>query len=463
MSSEDIPAAKQKRLQQCFEHASKQAEQDNHDYASDLFTTCLQGDPGNVDYVTGFMKNLQAKYGDNKKGSKLGMFTGAGARGAVKKAAGKKEWDAVLDKGREALKLNPWDMATLVFMAEASENLGHDECQLFYLKSARDANPKDPDINRVCAIALANRGLYNQAIDCWARVEQAKPNDPEAQKAIAELAVARTKTEGDYDAEGTSKKVLAAQGAKKAAAGGEGDDELSLEDQLLAKIKKHPLEVDNYLDLAKLFLNRDDFKNAEKVLTKAYEVSEQDIEIRERLEDAQLRGIRKDLTMLDAKRKQTKSKEDEEKFQQIKKEYDEKSLAVSVNRCDRYPNNLAFKFELGQRYQIVGKFDEAIKQYQAAQNDPRKKGMCMLALGQCFQKIKQHRLAMNYYETAITEIPDRDAVNKKIALYLAGKLSMELKDLDKAEKLLTVLAELDFSYRDVSKLLDKIDELRNNE
>jgi len=183
MSSEEISAPKQKRLQQCFEHASKQAEQENHDYACDLFISCLQGDPANLEFATGFMKNLQAKYGDNKKGSKMGLLTGAGARGAVKKARGKKEWDAVLEKGREALKLNPWDVGTLTAMAEASENLGHDECQLFYLKSARDANPKDPEINRVCAIALANRGLYNQAIDCWAKVEQAKPNDPEAPRA----------------------------------------------------------------------------------------------------------------------------------------------------------------------------------------------------------------------------------------------------------------------------------------
>ena len=463
MSSEELTTAKQKRLQQCFEHASKQAEQNNHDYATDLFISCVQGDPGNLEFVQGFMENLQEKYENNKKGSKLGLFTGAGARGAVKKALGKKAWDDVLKKGFEALKLNPWDIATLTAMAQASDKLGYEECQLLYLKSARDVNPKDPAINRVCAIALADRRLYNQAIDCWHKVEQAKPDDPEARKAIAELAVARTKTEGDYDAEGTSRKVLAAQGSAEADTASEGDGELSLEGQMLQNIKKHPLNVDHYLELSQLYLNRDNFDEAAKILAKAYEVSEHDIEIRERLEDAQLRGLRKDLTELDKKRKASGSKEDEEHFKKVKGEFDDKALLNSKNRCDRYPNNLAFKFELGQRYQIVGKYDEAIKQYQAAQNDPRKKGMCMLALGQCFQTIKQHRLAMNYYETAIEEIPDRDAVNKKNALYLAGKLSLGLKDFDKAEKMLTILAEVDFSYRDVSQLLDKIDELRKNE
>jgi hypothetical protein len=69
---------------------------------------------------------------------------------------------------------------------------------------------------------------------------------------------------------------------------------------------------------------------------------------------------------------------------------------------------------------------------------------------------------MNHFESAIQEIPDRDATNKKQALYLAGRLAMGLKDIDTAEKHLSVLAGLDFTYRDVSTALDKIAKLREN-
>ena len=69
---------------------------------------------------------------------------------------------------------------------------------------------------------------------------------------------------------------------------------------------------------------------------------------------------------------------------------------------------------------------------------------------------------MSHYESAIQEIPDRDADNKKRALYLAGRLAMALKDLEAAEKHLTTLAGLDFTYKDVSALLDKIAKLREN-
>ncbi len=86
----------------------------------------------------------------------------------------------------------------------------------------------------------------------------------------------------------------------------------------------------------------------------------------------------------------------------------------------------------------------------------------MMVLGQCFQHIKQFRLAMNHYESAIQEIPDRDADNKKRALHSAARLALALKDIETAEKHLTTLAGLDFTYKDVSALLDKIAKLREN-
>ena len=56
---------------------------------------------------------------------------------------------------------------------------------------------------------------------------------------------------------------------------------------------------------------------------------------------------------------------------------------------------------------------EAIKELQVAKADPRKRGVCMLYLGDCFYAIKQYPLAMSHYEQAMQDIPDRDQDNKK--------------------------------------------------
>jgi tetratricopeptide (TPR) repeat protein len=131
-------------------------------------------------------------------------------------------------------------------------------------------------------------------------------------------------------------------------------------------------------------------------------------------------------------------------------------------RVERFPNNLAFKFELGCRLMKTKQFSEAIQELQTAKNDPRRKGVTMLALGECFQQIEQYPLARTHYESAVVEIPERDAENRKKAIYLLGRLALYLRDLDAAEKHLTALASLDFTYKDVSHLLDKIRRLREN-
>jgi tetratricopeptide (TPR) repeat protein len=335
----------------------------------------------------------------------------------------------------------------------------HDECRLFYLKSALEGNPKDPHLNKLAAIALTDMGQFDQAIACWRRVEQARPNDEEPQKAIADLAVRKTIAQGGYDDGDPSKRLHQAGGAGQQAP----VDELTPEQRLEEKIAKQPKEIAHYYELAQYYANRDRFEEAEEVLVRAVEASDGDRDVRERLEDIQEQRLRRQASQAKGRVEEDSSEENERLYRQARKELNTKEIEVYGNRCERYPNNLAFKYELGVRYQLAGEYGEAIKQFQIARNDPRRKGLCMLALGQCFQQIKQFKLAMTNYEGAIEEIPDRDAANKRDALHRAGKMALALKDIDTAEKHLTALAGQDFTYKDVSSLLDRITEMRDNE
>jgi len=444
-----LTPAKRKRLQQCFEHASKQMSQENYDYATELLSQCVLGDPSNLGYVQSFLGNLQKKYNNNKMGSKLAKFKERGARSAVKKALSQSLWDDVVGNGVKVLAVNPWDIPTLLAMATASEKMGDDESEMAYLKAALEANPKDPEVNRHCAMALGARQQFDQAIACWHRVEQVRPNDEEAQRAIASLAVEKTIVKGKYDEDDPSRKL------DKGHRAGEREQEQTSEQRLQQKIDRDPENLDSYFELAQLHINNEDYKKAEQVLATAYEVSQGDRDVRERWEDVELRHLRQQIT-------QAKEKGDDETWEKLRKQLHEKELTVYKNRCERYPSNLAFKYDLGLRYQINEQYNEAIKEFQQAKNDPRRKGLCMLALGKCFQHIKQYRLAASHYQAAVEEIPDRDAENKKDALYRAGKLALALKDVDAADRNLAELAGMQFDYRDVSDLLAKIGELRDN-
>jgi len=451
---EPITPVKRKRLQKIFEHASKQMTQENYDYATELFAQCVLDDPANKIYVQSYIGNLKKKYDNNRTGSKLAKLKERGARSGMKKALGQGNWDAVIKHGLKVLTVNPWDVSALTAMATAAENSGDDDCELFYLKCALEAKPKDPDVNRQCAVTLTERHQFDQAIACWHRVELARPDDDEARRAIAALAVEKTISRGGYEEKDESKKMAAISADQpQQAVQQPQQSRLKPEDKLEQKIAEDPSDMSAYHELAQIHIEKENYKAAESVYARAMKASGGDADIRERQEDVQLRHLRQQIARTS----------DEETQKKLRKELLEKEVAVYKNRCERYPNNLVFKYDLGLRYQYIGDYNEAIKLFQVARNDPRRKGHCMLALGQCFEKIKQYRLAMTHYEEAVEQIPDREGEHKKAALYRAGRLALAMKNLDTSEKHLTTLAGIDFGYKDVSQLLDKLAEMRDND
>ncbi len=452
---EPISPAKRKRLQKVFEHASKQVSQDNFDYATELLGQCVLGDPGNLVYVQSYIGNLQKKYKNNRKGANfIAQLGQRGAKNAARKAVTQEKWMEVIRNGLKVLTVNPWDVGTLTAMATASEKMGDDEVELFYLKCALQANMNDPDVNLQCAEALAARSQYDQAIACLHRVEKVRPEDEEVQKLISKYAVQKTIDRGGLGKGAPTKTQQAAVS--------EGP-EISREEQLKQAVRRKPDELVPYQELSQYYIDEEQYEKAATVMEKAYEVSGEDADVRERWEDVQLRALRQRIIAAQDEVDKGGGEPAKEALTKAQNALVEKEVEVFEKRVERYPNNLEFKFKLGQRYQLAGRYNDAIKQFQASRTDPRRKGVCMLCLGQCFQKIKQNRLAMSHYESAIQEIPDRDAENRKTALYLAGKISMRLEDLETAEKHLTTLAGLDFTYRDVSALLDTIAQRREND
>src|SRR5215212_9021223 len=249
-----ITAAVRQRLQAVFEHAQRCAEKADYAYAHDLFAQCLVEDPTNLIYLQHFLGNLAQKFGNSKKGVRFARMKSKSSRMALNKAASKGQWKEAFTAACEALKSNPWETSTLLDVADAYQEIGSDECQLFVMRWALDAAPKDVAVNRKAAEALTRMGQFDQAISCWRRVEQAKPGDQEASKAISQLSVERTIQKGGYNEEilkgSTDSKELedamrerVAQGrpeAVAAAAAAKSKAESAQENELLAAIAAKP-------------------------------------------------------------------------------------------------------------------------------------------------------------------------------------------------------------------------------
>ena len=468
-----LTTAVRQRLQKLFEHAQRCVEKNDHDYANQLFSQCIVEDPANLIYLQSFLGNLQNKYGDNKKGAKLAGLKIKSHRSALSKAAGKGDWPAAFQAGCEALAVNPWDIPTLLGMAEACDELGIDECQLYYLRWAMDVDVKDVAVNRHAALTLQRMGQFDQAIACWHRVEQAKPHDEEALQAISRLSVEKTIHEGGYDPDllkgdssiALEKKTSVAQLSKDAEH--LPDDDRSPEERLQAALAADPTEIENYLQLADILIHDARLDEAEKLLERGLSASGGgDLNIRERLEDIQLRRAHHQLAIAEKRHAQEPNEETQQQVLHFRKLANQRDLEVYAVRSDRDPGNTRLKFELGLRLKRAGKTKEAITMLQAARSDPKRKALALVELGECFQKIEQYKLALSNYEQAVeTDLEttgEADSEVRRLALYRAGVLATGLRELDRAERHLTELAGLDFGYRDVSDRLDKLAHLRDS-
>jgi len=456
----EISPTLRKRLQSWYTHGREKAHAGSYDYATDMFSQCIEGDPCSLDYLNSFLHNLHKKYNNNKKGAGFtAALRASSARASLKKASIKKEWPAVLKHGLEMLKINPWDTGALVHLAHACEAMHCLEAELAWLRAALDVDPKDPDINKQCAIALAKQGHFDQAIVCWARVEKARPGDDEAQRAISDLQVRKTETQLARRNEKTAQAV-AQEAAEEAA--GEPVIKLTRQQALQHAITENPADLNAYIELAELHARDDRYNEAERILRGALDASGGDLKFQEAYEDMGLRRVRHQVQIAERRAANDRSEEAQNLHLRMRQELNRLETEVFRTRAERYPNVMTWKVELGARLKRAGNYSEAIKVFQQAVNDPKRRGQVRLELGECFQQIKQYKLAMGEYQGAVEALADRGEPEvRKKALYRAGVLAMGLEDLELAEKYLTELAGLEFGYRDVPERLDKIAEVRN--
>ena len=298
----DSKAAKfQQKLASCFARAERALVlEKNYDYAHALLAECVSNAPANLMYVEALFKNLRAKFPHPIKKPAL---TGAAAK-EFKQAVKDNEWGQAIRSGAVALANNPWDVALLRSLAEVCAKLHYNEVELVYLKQALDSNPKDPDVNRHCALSLTRMGQFDQAIACWHRIELLKPKSLEAARMIAELSAEKLKYPNGRPSTASKSEATAMASGTANVSMSEGGQELILSPRaaLEKSIAADPRNVTNYLELTELLVTDNRLAEAETVLSRGLANCGESTELREKLRDVQRLRVEGALAATDANR-----------------------------------------------------------------------------------------------------------------------------------------------------------------
>jgi tetratricopeptide (TPR) repeat protein len=450
------PTAEHRRIAaERFEHARRAVTSGNSDYAVQLLLTCCKLDPANLIYRQELRRNQKAKHKNNLRGGLFAFITTRKPKAQMKWAKRGRDYVRVLEYGEQVLARNPWDTGTQLDMAAAADALGQLDVAIFILSQAREKDHKDATLNRALARMLEKRGNFTEAIKLWELVRQKMPSDAEAQHKAKDLAARETIQRGKYDKAvmSDSSAMRMALEAQATVAGERANREV---EAILAKIEADPTKSGPYLQLAALYRRQNHGDKALEVLQRGLGPTGRDFQIEVEIAEMELEPFRNNLGLTE---QQLKEEPDDEELRKVRvrllKEINTREMELLRLKSDRQPGDLSLKLDLGIRLLRAGQTEEAIGELQQVRKDPRLLGKAAMYLGFCFKNRKNWRLAERNFREAIKNLPDSEDASRKEVLFQLATGSADAGDLAQAVDLGHELANSDYLYRDIGRLLDE--------
>lgn len=467
-----LAAAKQ------FERANQVITAGDPDYGVQLLFNCCRIDPGNPTYRQALRHTQKLVYKNNGRGQPLAYLRSLRTRWRLGRALRRNEPLAALEQAELVLMRNPWDRGAHLRMAQAFDELDQLNLAIWTLEQIRGLYPHDPHLNRPLARLFEKRGNFTQAIALWELIRKAVPHDVEAQHKVKDLAASATIAKGRYEEAvqgGAPTPLVSALQETEADKPVVEETQPGLAVQpavpvlnaipvhtprelanLEARIQANPNSATAYLQLVQYYRRADQLDRAREMVVKGLAATGNHFELALELLDLDTEPFRRDLAVAEERLQEDP---DSAELQRIRaglvKEINARELDYYRQRADRFPTDAAARFEMALRLLRIGQADEAIRELQAIRTDPRYHGKAQFYLGLCFKQRKNWRLAQRNFEEALPHLDGAgDTALRKEALYQLAIGCAESGDLPRAVDLACDLVNLDFSYKDISELLD---------
>ncbi len=449
-----------------FDRANQVIATGDFDYGVQLLLTCCKLDPANMLFRQTLRRTQKAKFNNNLRGSRLAMLTTARTRARLKAAKRSRDFPKVLEHGEEILSRNPWDQGVQMDMAEAADALGLIDVAIFILDQARQKFPKDPTLNRALARLFEKRGNFSHAISLWQQVNEAVPSDVEAAHKAKDLAASETIQRGQYE-QSLSGERAAITGPNATPKQGEPVDRVSRDAApILARIEANPTDANLYSQLAGVYRRYNQLDRSRAALEQGLGPTGNAFQLQIELMEMDLEPLRRNLIIAEEKmRERAAGQGDDDDAgptpeelkkirQRLKKEINSREIELFRLRADRFPQEMGHRLELGYRLMRADQLDEAISELQQARKEAKHAGRAAMYLGLCFKRRNNWRLAMRNFEEALAQVPVNDEANRKEILYQLAQGHAEAGDFAKALDIGHELANLDYSFKEIAKLID---------
>lgn len=444
-----------RKAREHYEKGIASLERGNFDYAMDMFLLALDLCPGLLRARKYLRAAALRKNKDQKVSSfsrALGTLSGSGTLMKVQSMIKKKPELAVREIENLLRKdpLNPTFISTACQAALAADL---PEVAILNLEVARDNGVRDLKNLEFLAELYQQTGRMHDAREAYEMLVRLKPTDPEMVKKLKDATALDTVQRGNWEGatsyrdvmKDAKEAILLEQQAKAVKTTRDVD---ALVKETLAKIEREPQNVNYKRALADLYLKSEQFDDALAVLDQAQKTSGgADPQV-----DRMISQVK--ITRLDKEAEALRAAGNEAGLAAKLKEKQEFLFSDAEDRVRRYPNDLQFKYEFGVLLFERGLINEALQQFQRAQQNPQRRIRSFYYLALCFKQKGQLDIAAEQLEKAASELSVMDDTKKDV-LYELGSVYETMGQGAKAIGLYKEIYSVDFGYRDVASKIER--------
>lgn len=442
-----------------YEKGIAAVQRNNLDYALVIFNQILAKEPGFYE-CRETLRGAQLKKVGSGGGFFKKVFGAAGSSPALAKAQIQLRTNPVeaLKSIEEILNSDPNNVLAHKTLAEAALACDFPKTAVLSLEIARRNSPKDQDIALRLAEALVVNGNVPRAMSIYRELQKLNPLDAELDMAIKNLTASQTMAEGGYDA-------IAGGNASYRDILKDKEEAVSLEqanrvekaediaNRLIAeyeeRLQREPKNLKVIRDIADLYTQIKEYDKAIEFYNRiVVEEGLNDPSLEKAMMQTVVRKYDDQIKAVDQS-----APDYESRVAKLNAERQEYMIKDAKRRVEKYPNDLALRFELGNLLYTSGKIGEAIPELQRAQANPHLKIRSLILLGHCWMARNIHDSAVRSFQTALKEKVGFDDERKEI-LYGMGLALEKMGKKEEAIDQFKQIMEVDFGYRDVAARVD---------
>jgi tetratricopeptide (TPR) repeat protein len=438
-----------------YTKAQEAGQRENTDYAIALYNQVLEKEPGFFEGRKA-LRAEQFKKAGAAKGFFGKMFSSAGSSPLIAKAqlALRSNPASALVIAEQILGSDPNSSGGHKIIVEAAKALELPLTAFLSYETLIKNSPKDKNLAIEYALAAADAGNASQGERHLAALARENPTDGELNQALKDLAARKTLGEGGYGAlesgKGSYRDILknkqeaVSLEQEKRVVKNEDTNE-RLIDEYETRLQTEPNNLRLIRSLADMYTQKKDF-------TKAFELYD-------RVKNSEM-GNDPSLQQAIAKTKEKQfdhqieqlnpfSPDHAAQVEQLKAQKLEFQVVEKQKQVEKYPTDYGIRYDMGVLYFQTGKYSEAIKEFQKAQQNPHKRLAAMGYLAKCYAQKKMFDFSAGTLQDAIKEKPVFDEEKKDLIYSLGSVFESMGKNGDAIEQYKLIYA-VDSSYKDVA-------------